>query len=355
MKDKIKIGIIGGSGFTGLEIVKILSMHKYVEIKFVTSRTYKDILVSDAFPSYMDYGSSNLTFIEKPAKNNFKEIDLVFLCLPPLKSMEFLKEINYDYDFKVIDVGSDFRIKDPDNYRYWYGTEHVLKDMLQDFTYGLPELNKNKIKNSQYVANPGCYPTSVLLGLAPVLKKSGLKITNINIDSKSGVTGAGRKLKSMYLFSNMDNNFYAYSANDHRHIGEIEQEIENLSGKHFNICFTPHLLPINRGIFSSIYCKMENKMNEKGYIEEICDHFKEFYKDSPFIKFTGTEIPQLKDTVGTNMCLIGLCVDSRTNTLKIFSAIDNLVKGAAGQAVQNMNIMMGFDEKEGLISSGIFS
>ncbi len=354
MKNIIKVGIVGGSGFTGLELIKVLSRHKYVDISFVTSRTYKNLAVSEVFPSYVDKGGTKLVFIEEAKENDLGNIDVIFLCLPPLKSMKYLKGIFSDYDFKVIDVGSDFRLKNPDDYKYWYGAEHIMKDKLSDFVYGLPEVNKEKIKESKYVANPGCYPTSILLGLAPVVK-SGVNITDIYIDSKSGISGAGRKLVDEYLFTSIDNNFYAYSAVGHRHTGEIEQEIESISGKKFKISFTPHLLPVNRGIFTSIYCKIGGAVEESDVEEKIYDLFEKFYGNLPFVKFTGTEMPQLRDVVGTNMCLIGFNLDGRTGTLKIFSVIDNLLKGAAGQAVQNMNIMMGFDEKEGLNFNGIFS
>jgi len=351
MNKEIKAGIIGGSGFTGLELVKILDMHKYVKVSFATSRTFKDLVVSEVFPSYKDHGTERLFFIDKPLKNNFEQIDIMFLCLPPLKSMEFLKNIPDGYDFKIIDVGSDFRIKDPEGYKYWYGTGHIMKDKLSDFVYGLTEINKEKIKKSRCVANPGCYPVSILLALAPILN-SKMSIKDICIDSKSGVSGAGRKLKDEYLFSSLDNNFYAYSVAGHRHIGEIEQEIKNIYGEKILISFTPHLMPVNRGIFTAIYCKIKGiSENDAG---RICNIFKDFYKDKPFVKFTGSKIPQLKDVVGTNMCMVGMSLDGRTGTMKIFSVIDNLLKGAAGQAVQNMNVMMGLDEEEGLKFNGLF-
>jgi len=352
MKNIIKAGIIGGSGFTGLELVKILSRHKYVDIGFVTSRTYKNLDICEVFPAFNDKKDTRLTFIGDVKEGDLKDIDIIFLCLPPFGSMEYLKGISGDYDFKVIDLGSDFRLKNPDDYKYWYGTEHIMKDILSDFTYGLPEINKEKIKLSKYVANPGCYPTSILLGLAPIIKND-IDIIDICIDSKSGISGAGRKLKDEYLFTSMDNNFYAYSTVGHRHIGEIEQEIENISGKKFKVSFTPHLLPVDRGIFTSIYCRIGDSV-ESNMEEKIYYLFENFCKDLPFVKFIGNEMPQLKDAVGTNMCFIGFNFDVRTGTLKIFSVLDNLLKGAAGQAVQNMNIMMDFDEKEGLDFNGIF-
>ncbi len=348
MDKKIIIGIIGGSGLTGMELARILSLHKNVEIGFITSRKYDGKKVTDVFPSFNEYRKNDLVFIKKAGAESLKKIDLIFLCLPPLKSMEFLRDLPGGYDFKIIDIGSDFRIKDPQKYKYWYGEEHVLKEKLGDFIYGLAEINKNMIRGSSYVANPGCYPTSVLLGLAPVLRGK-INIDHINIDSKSGVTGAGRKLKDMYLFSSLSSNFYSYSPDGHRHTGEIEQEIENLSGKKFKICFTPHLLPVDRGIFTSIYCKLPGSgKGSKKFLDHVHSLFKDFYTDSTFVRYMGSEVPQLKDAVGTNMCLIGAFMDERTNNLKIFSCIDNLLKGAAGAAVQNMNIMMGLDEEEGL-------
>ncbi len=354
MKKVIKAGIIGGSGFTGLEMIKILSSHKYVELSFATSRAYKNMNISEIFPSYYDIRSTKIAFIEKPMEENLKEIDILFLCLPPYKSMEYLKNIPENYDFKVIDVGSDFRLKNPDDYRYWYGADHLMKDKLSEFVYGLPEINKGDIKKSNYITNPGCYPTAVLLSIAPVIK-GDIDIENIYIDSKSGVTGAGRKLSDKYLFTNIENNFYAYSATGHRHTGEIEQEMENISGKKFKVTFTPHLLPLNRGIFTSIYCNIKKASEESDMEGKIYSLFEDFCRELPFVKFVGTDIPQLKDVIGTNMCLVGYSFDKRTETLKIFSVIDNLIKGAAGQAVQNMNIMMGFKEEEGLNFNGLFS
>jgi N-acetyl-gamma-glutamyl-phosphate reductase len=350
---KIKAGIIGGSGFTGLELLKILSKHNYVEISFVTSRTFKESAVSDIFPVFKDYDKEKLIYIGKPEEEDLKNTDILFLCLPPLESMKFLKGIWNGYNFKIIDIGSDFRIKDPVSFKKWYGSEHISKNKLSSFVYGLTELNKEKIKESSYVANPGCYPVSILLALAPVLK-SNMEVKDIYIDSKSGVSGAGRKLADEYLFTNLDNNFYAYSAVGHRHIGEVEQEIKNIGGREIKVSFTPHIMALSRGIFTTIYCKLDGIFKKDGAEEKIFNMFNEFYEKKPFVKFLGSKIPQIKNVAGTNMCMIGANIDQRTGTLKIFSAIDNLLKGAAGQAVQNMNIMMGFEETEGLKLNGFF-
>jgi N-acetyl-gamma-glutamyl-phosphate reductase len=275
MKEKITAVVIGGSGFTGMELIKILNLHKYTEVKIVTSRKYKDVRVSEAFPSYTDYTSDILTFKEEVGKDELRDIDVVFLCLPPLKSMQYLKENLLNYDGVIIDIGSDFRINDPDNFHMWYGSEHILKGLLPDFVYGITEINKQKIKNCKYIANPGCYPTSVILSIAPALASSNFDIKSINIDAKSGVSGAGRKLEMDYLFCNVDNNFFAYAAEAHRHIGEIEQEVSKIAKKEMKVCFTPHLLPINRGIFTSIYCKLEHKDNLADEVEKAYKAYEE--------------------------------------------------------------------------------
>src|SRR4030042_6405351 len=186
-------------------------------------------------------------------------MDVLFLCLPSLLSIEFVNNYLLDFKGKIIDIGSDFRIKDPEGFKTWYGVEHKLKNILPDFIYGLTEIYKEKIAGSRLIANPGCYPTSILLALAPVLKDGSLMIEDVNIDSKSGVTGAGRKVKPEYLFCSINENFFAYSVLAHRHIGEIEQEIAKIANKNFKVSFTPHLLPVNRGIFTSVYCKASNK------------------------------------------------------------------------------------------------
>jgi len=353
MKKKINIGIIGGSGYTGLELIKILSCHKYGNITLITSRSNDGKKIGDIYPALKGTEYGELLFTGNPLAADYAGIDILFLCLPPHKSMEHVKNIGQLGHMKIIDIGSDFRINDPAVYLQWYGEGHMLPEMLKDFTYGLPEINSEKIKKSSHIANPGCYPTSVLLGLAPLLE-SKYKVESIMIDSKSGVSGAGKKLKEMYLFGSLDDNFYAYGPTGHRHIGEMEQEIGKLAGRSLKIDFTPHLLPVSRGIFSTIYCKIGNAENEN-IKESLNIIYEEYFSASTFIRFLGNTIPCMKDTIGTNLCMIGTAYDKRTGTLKIFSTLDNLLKGAAGQAVQNMNLLSGFDEKEGLELNGIFN
>jgi N-acetyl-gamma-glutamyl-phosphate reductase len=391
MEMKLKAAVIGGSGYTGLELLKLLNNHSAANVYLATSKTYEGMKIDEVFPSFNDFtpdnyndenftdikksenitagrkSGTNLKFVspEKISSYELDKIDVIFLCLPPLESMEFIRNNLMDFNGKIIDIGSDFRIRDPENFKTWYGTEHKLKNMLPDFIYGLPEIYKEMIAKSRLIANPGCYPTSILLALAPLLKNESLTVRDINIDSKSGVSGAGRKLKPEYLFCNINENFFAYSVLLHRHIGEIEQEIEKLANKNFKISFTPHLLPINRGIFTSVYCKIEaiseglkyekDLLGNMDILSLITKSYEDFYKDAIFVKFLGQKIPQLKDVVGTNVCQIGIALDERTGILKIFSVLDNLLKGAAGQAVQNMNIAFGLNEAEGLKGYGIFS
>jgi N-acetyl-gamma-glutamyl-phosphate reductase len=395
-KIKIRASVIGASGYSGLELLKLLNNHEYVDIGIATSNTYGGKVVSDVFPSFnfnKEKGkAAGLCFVPAAGLNqeSFYSSDVVFLCLPSLASMEFVNKYLAGFNGVIIDIGSDFRIKDEKEFELWYGKPHTAGKLLKKFVYGLPEINEEKIKTSRYIANPGCYPTSVLLALAPLLSCKDLQVTNINIDSKSGVTGAGRKLKNDYLFCSVNENFFAYSPLMHRHTGEIEQELSSISGRNIRVCFTPHLLPVSRGIFTSIYCNAEmcNTTSKEGNLQVNTDknsmsctdagreinsengrhpgYYKQlkekifclygaFYSNSAFVSFLGDKVPQLKDVAGTNFCQIGIALDERTGTLKIFSTIDNLLKGAAGQAVQNMNLIFNFDQMEGLSSYGIFS
>jgi len=356
MSGKIKTAIIGASGYTGIELIKILDNHEKAEIKYITSRTYSGKKAKEVFPMTLSLkNNSEITFIDEVKKKDINGIDVVFLCLPPGKSMKYVSEIIDNFKGKIIDLGADFRIKNEKEYEKWYGNIHVLKELLPMFTYGLCEIKRDEIKKADYVANTGCYPTSVLLALAPVLKSRNFKIDSINIDSKSGVSGAGKKLMEDYLFLNMSDNFYAYSATKHRHIPEMEQEISEMSVRQINVCFTPHLLPVNRGIFSTIYLNLNKDSDFNNLENNLYEYYENFYNAEIFVKFLGEKIPKLKDVVGTNTIQIGFLFDKRTCTLKIFSALDNILKGASGQAVQNMNIMFGFKEDEGLRLNSIYN
>ncbi len=342
MKKKINIAIAGASGLTGTELVKLLLGHPYAQLEHISSRTYKGQEIGAVYPGI----ESRLAFTERIGPSQLKQTDVLFLCLPPHDSMHYLKEVLAGYGGMVIDVGSDFRIRDPEEYQKWYGAKHLLPEILDRFVYGLPEINSQRIKGAKYIANPGCYPTSVLLGVYPLLDSGLVDIDSLMVDSKSGVSGAGRKCKDPYLFIHLNENFYAYSPEGHRHIGEMEQEIESIYKKRVVVSFTPHLLPLSRGIFSTIYVKAKN-------IDAGLQALYEKYYGQCFFVNYSRAVPQIRDVAGTNHCLICARHDRRAGVLKVFVAIDNLVKGAAGQAVQNMNIALGFAEQEGLKLQGI--
>jgi len=354
MTAKIKIAIIGASGYTGIELIKILDNHEKADLKYITSRTYAGKKVKEVLPMTLSLkNNSEMSFIDEIKEENINNVDIIFLCLPPGKSMQYILKIKDNFKGKIIDLGADFRIKDEKEYEKWYGNTHTLKELLPEFTYGLCEIKRDEIKKAKYIANPGCYPTSVLLALAPILKNGNYRIDSINIDSKSGVSGAGKKLSEDYLFLNIFDNFYAYSATSHRHIPEMEQEISDMIGEQMSICFTPHLLPVNRGIFSTIYLNLKKDTHLGNLENNIYEYYNDLYKAEIFVHFLGEKIPKLKDVVGTNNLQVGFLFDKRTSTLKLFSALDNILKGASGQAVQNMNIMFGFKEDEGLRLNGI--
>jgi len=343
MEKNIKIAIVGGSGLTGSELVKILMGHNYAEIMFISSRKFKGMSIKEVYPGI----ESDLEYVGQIGPEELKEADVLFLCMPPHDSMRYLDENLAYCKGMIIDVGSDFRIGDPGEYQRWYGQEHAAPNILDRFVYGLPEINKSKIKGAKFIANPGCYPTSALLGLFPILDSGLAGADPLIIDSKSGVTGAGRKLGDPYLFINLNENFYAYNPVLHRHIGEMEQEVEKICGRRIDISFTPHLLPVARGIFTAIYMNGVDISKE-----DIKPLYEKYYSTSAFVRYND-RIPQIRDVAGTNNCLISAVYDARVKILKIFTAIDNLVKGAAGQAVQNMNIALGIEEGEGLRLQGI--
>ena len=244
---------------------------------------------------------------------------------------------------KVVDLGADFRLDDSDNYEKWYKVKHEFPEINAEAVYGLPELYKDEIAKARIVASPGCYPTSAILGVAPLLKNNIVDTRKIIVDSKSGVSGAGRSANIATLFTEVNESFKAYNILKHRHTPEIKQEIDKLSNSNINLVFTPHLLPINRGILSTIYLDAKIKTTEK----EIIEMYKEFYKDSPFVRVI-EELPEIKNIKNTNICEISIRYDEENGNIVVISAIDNLIKGAGGQGVQSMNIMFGFDEMEGL-------
>jgi len=351
---KIKVSIIGATGYAGKELIKILSGHPEVELMFLGSSTYAGKNITEVFPEFLN--SLNKKLIKPDSAFISRDSDLVFTALPHTVSMDIVPELLNKKGIKVIDLSADYRLKDTMVYKEWYKKEHegINKKLLTQAVYGLPELYLDDIKNASLVANPGCYPTSVILGIAPLLKNHLVDPEGIIIDAKSGVSGAGRKPSLGLHFAECNESFKAYKVLKHNHIPEIEQELSTIySGKNnlekqmnIKITFTPHLLPINRGILSTCYLNLKSMQNE----EEILKVYQEFYQKAPFVRiFTPPNLPETRFVTDTNYCDIGFAVDKRVGKIKVISVIDNLIKGAAGQAVQNMNIMFGFSETCGLI------
>ena len=342
MKDKVKVAVVGATGYTGEEIVRLLVRHPNVELTYTSGKEDRDIKIQEIFP-YLS-GKLDLDCKAFNADEAIEKADLVFLSLPHTVSMTvaplFLKAKK-----KVIDVSADYRLKDTAVYEKFYKTPHKDTENLKSAVYGLPEINREKIKSAKLIANPGCFPTGAILGVLPGLKKGFFDAASIQIDAKSGVTGAGRKADKNLNFSEVNESFKAYKLFEHQHVPEMDQELSKAAKKPVSVVFVPHLLPLNRGILSTIYVKLAKKTNTQDLIEA----YRKFYADEPFVKvYKGGALPELKNVQNTNFCDIGLRVNEAKHLAVIVVAIDNLDKGAASQAVQNMNIMCGLEETAGL-------
>ncbi|MCX5716276.1 MAG: N-acetyl-gamma-glutamyl-phosphate reductase [Candidatus Omnitrophica bacterium] len=338
----LKVGVIGATGYTGEELVKILASHKGIQVTSLTAKIDKAEKIQSIFPSLE--GKIDM-MCELPDEDMVaKASDFVFLALPHKISMEAAPRL-LKAKKKVVDLSADYRLP-ADIYTKWYGAAHKDVDGLKHAVYGLPELNREKIKTASLIANPGCYPTSIILGLAPLFKEKIADPSLVIADSKSGVTGAGRRADMALSFGEVNESLKAYKINEHQHSPEISQELSKLAGSEVGLVFVPHLIPMNRGILSTIYIKLKRGIDTK----EAVGLYKNFYKSEPFVKVLAEgQLPQIKDVRTTNFCYIGIKVDTEKGLAIIVSAIDNLTKGAAGQAVQNMNIMCGFKETEGLL------
>jgi N-acetyl-gamma-glutamyl-phosphate reductase len=333
------IGIIGATGYTGSELVRILSFHNEVEIELITSESYKGKRFSDIHPQFR-----GICDIELQSAENIDQFnpDLVFLALPHGVSMEFVRKWK-DKPFKIIDLSGDFRLNSPESYQEWYNQEHSYPEGFKEAAFGLPEIYRQEISHAKLVANPGCFPTGAILGAYPLLREKIVDPKRIFIDSKTGVTGAGVKAKTVTHFPNVNDNFKPYGLKRHRHTIEIQEVLSKAAGMETIIQFTPHLLPVDRGILTSVYGIPAAHTNQ----QELMEIFSKYYNQEYFIRLGDTP-SGIKQVRGTNYTDITVSFDERTNNILIFTAIDNLVKGAAGQAVQNMNLMLGFEEKEAL-------
>lgn len=336
----IKAGIIGSTGYAGQQLVWLLNNHTDVEITFLCSHSYENICYDSVYKNYNGY-IETLCINMQEAEYKLNDIDILFIALPHGKSFDIVRKA-LDKGVKVIDLGADFRIKNKEIYKKWYGLEHTSSDLLTKSVYGLPELNRDKIKNASLIANPGCYPTASILALAPLLKNNIIDENSIIIDAKSGASGAGRSAKIDNIYTECNESIKAYSVACHRHTPEIEQELSNICGDNITLTFTPHLVPMNRGILSMCYASLNTKKLKQ---EDIYNMYYKFYEGEQFVKVVDF-MPETKWVRGSNMCHIGLRLDSRTNRVIVGSAIDNLMKGAASQAVQNMNLMFNLDESK---------
>jgi len=348
----LKVAIIGGSGYTGGELLRLLQEHPHVKITAVTSERSEGKSVSEIFPNLRNNQTRltavRLIFETLKIKSIVKKADLFFLCLPHKTSQEVVAYL-YKAGKKVIDLSADYRLKDAAVYEKWYETRHMFPALLKKAVYGLPELYREKIKHASIVANPGCYPVSVILALAPIMGKRYIDTDLIIIDSKSGVSGAGRSPAQPFMFSEANESIKAYAVTSHRHTPEIEQELCFLSEKNVKIVFTPHLIPMDRGILSTIYVKIKNGSRFTVHGSQLNELYQKFYAKEPFVRVLKSgEYPTTKAVKGSNFCDISVFIDKRKNFLIVVSAIDNLLKGASGLAIQNMNIMYGFDETTAL-------
>jgi len=333
----IKAGIIGATGYAGFELLRLLQNHPKIEVSAISSVSFEGQDISEIYPAI----KQNCDYILTNENEVIEKSDIIFAALPHGMS-EKLATKCIEKDKLFIDLGADFRLSDPDEYEEWYKLKYENLELHNLSTYSIPELHRKNIKNKKIIANPGCYPTSVILGLAPAIKKSLIK-PNIIIDSKSGVTGAGRGLSQTTHYPDANEAFSAYKIASHRHTPEIEENISDLFKKKVNVTFVPHLLPVNRGILSTIYCELKIEKSQ----EEISNIYKKFYEKEYFVRISNVPV-NIKNVRYSNYCDISVHIDKRTNRLIICSVIDNMIKGAAGQAIQNANILLGIKENTGL-------
>lgn len=343
----IKVAVLGATGYAGIELVRILSSHSEVELKILGSNSFDGQPLSEVYGNFahvLDMDCQKLD-LEK-----VKECDVAFTALPHGASKEVIPSL-IEQGVKVIDLSGDFRYDDIEVYEKWYEQAHSAPELLKESVYGMPELYREKIKGARLIGNPGCYTTCSILGAYPILASGLGSSENIIIDAKSGVTGAGRGLSLAYHFCECTENTKAYKIATHRHTSEIEQELSKAAGKEVMISFTPHLIPQKRGILATIYVNLTKECTT----EELVNLYKEFYKDEYFVRVKDAgKLPETKHVAGSNFVDIGIVVDQRLNRAVIVSALDNIYKGAAGQAVQNMNLLFGLDEKTGISNAGFY-
>lgn len=339
MEQTLKVCVYGATGYTGIELLRYLTNHPHVRVVSAVSKTYAGRYISDLLPYFSHSYLSKLPLTEEPQE----DFDLAFLCLPHDASLSTVPLL-LEKGKIVVDLSGAYRISDPNLYPEFYGFEHTHRELLQHAVYGLPEIFREIIKKAKFVANPGCYPTAVLLGLYPFLKED-VSFDKVIVDAISGVSGAGRKTTQHFHYPEMEQSIMAYSVHKHRHTPEMEDVIKRISGKHVKVRFTPKVVPTSRGMLATIYLRAEEK-----HVEEL---FRETYKEERFVKVV-KDPPTTKYVIGTNMCLLYPYYDERAQIVVVVSVIDNLGKGASSQAVQNMNLMLGFEESTGIETLALF-
>ena len=337
----INVGIVGSTGYGGCELVRFLLTHPNVNIEWVSSRTYSNQEYSDVYKSYFTLLDQKC--VDEDIEKYLDNVDVVFFATPQgvcakMVSEEVLKKV------KVIDLSADYRIKDVETYESWYGIKHASPEFIQEAVYGLCEINREDVKNARLIANPGCYPTCSILSIYPLAKAGLIDMNTLIIDAKSGTSGAGRGAKVQNLYCEVNESIKAYGVASHRHTPEIEEQLGYASSSKVLLNFTPHLIPMNRGILITAYASLK-----EGVSEEDVKKAYDIYKDEYFVRVLDKDVcPQTKWVEGSNFVDVNFKIDKRTNRIIMMGAIDNLVKGAAGQAVQNMNLLFGLDESEGL-------
>jgi N-acetyl-gamma-glutamyl-phosphate reductase len=357
--NQISVGIVGASGYSGEELVRLLLSHPHARIACVTSRQSAGQTLAQVFPRFASHPTARKIKFTEPhvdticAALGHPKASVVFLALPHGVAAEFAKPL-LERGARIIDLSADFRLKSAAVYKDFYGHDHPAPDLLSTMVYGLPEIYREQIKKSNFVASPGCYPTSILLPTIPLLRAGLIKPTSIIADSLSGVSGAGRKAELDYLFVECNESVRAYGIPKHRHLSEIEQELSVAAGTKVTIQFTPHLIPINRGIHTTLYLVPEAHLRSESdfasFSESVERCYAKAYGNEPFVRLLeGKALPDTKNVESTNFIEIAWRLDPRTGRLVVLTAEDNLTKGAAGQAVQSMNLMCGFEETDGLI------
>lgn len=344
---KIKIGIIGGTGYTGVELLRLLVTHPNAEVVLITSRSEAGREVSDLFPSLR--GFTDLAF-SKPEPSSFNDCDLVFSATPNGIAMTHAREL-MDKGVKLVDLAADFRIKDISTWEQWYGMTHACPELVDQAIYGLPEVNREHIKSAVLVANPGCYPTATTLGFLPLIEQGLVNAGDLIADTKSGVTGAGRGASVANLYSEVNDSFKAYAVSGHRHHPEISQNLGSLTKAQVDLTFVPHLTPMLRGIHATLYSQLNDSEMS---LEELHKIFQQRYANEPFVDLMplGSH-PDTRSVKTSNMCRLALHKAGGSGRLVVLSVIDNLTKGAAGQAIQNMNLMFGLNETTGLMTAAV--